>query len=98
MKIEIISNFRNELLKRNEIHFTVDHKNLCTPSRIEIKEGLAKKLKADKSKVFIKKVITKRGSMLANGEGCIYDDLKQAKYVEPDYIIQRNSKKENKKE
>jgi small subunit ribosomal protein S24e len=98
MRIKIISRQRNELLKRDEISFRVDHEGASTPSRIEIKQKLADMLKADEERVYVSKFETKTGSTTTVGEANLYDSLEQAKYVEPEHIILRNTPKSEKKE
>ena len=98
MKIQVISQLRNELLKRNEVAFTVDHEGAGTPSRIEIKQKLVGMLNADEEKVYVRKFETKTGSTTAVGEASVYDSVEQAKYVEPEHIILRNAPKKEKKE
>jgi len=100
MKIEISRRTRNELLKRNELGFIVDHQSNGTPSRIRVREKLADMLNADIERVYVKPLKTKTGSTIAIGEANIYDSAEQAKYVEPKYIILRNAPKseEEKKE
>ena len=98
MKIKVISNQRNELLKRNEVRFSVDHKESGTPSRAEVKQKLAASLDVDEQKIIIKKYETKTGSMVAEGEANVYDSAEQARGTEPKYIIIRNTPKTEKKE
>jgi len=98
MKIQIINQQRNELLKRNEVTFQVDHEGSGTPSRVEIRQKLAGMLKTDEEKVYVKKIETKTGSMTAVGEANVYDSVEQAKQIEPEHIILRNTSKSEKKE
>jgi len=98
MKIEIIHQRRNELLKRNELIFTLDHGGGGTPSRFEVREKLADILNVDVQRIYMRKIETKTGSMTAVGEVNIYDSVDQAKYVEPEHIILRNMPKSEKKE
>ncbi len=91
MKIKIISQEQNPLLKRREITFEVEHKETRgTPSRLEVREELASKLKRDAELVYVKKMETRTGTMTAVGEATAYDSVEQAKLVEPEYIIVRN--------
>lgn len=94
MKIKISSRKRNDLLKRREITFTVDHEKTGTPSRIEVREQIAAAMNANIDSVYIRKMETKTGSTVAVGEANIYDSAEQAKYAEPDHIVLRNIPKE----
>jgi small subunit ribosomal protein S24e len=98
VKIKVINNQRNELLKRNEVKFSVDHVEAGTPSRAEVKQKLAANLDVDAQKIIIKKYKTKTGSMVAEGEANVYDSAEQANKTEPKYIIKRNIPKTEKKE
>lgn len=97
MEIKIIQQQYNPLLKRKEIVFEVEHtQTKGTPSRLEIRRTLAEVLKANSELVYIKRVITKAGTMMAKGEANAYDSPAQARLVEAKYIIARNTPKEKK--
>ncbi|MBS7634167.1 30S ribosomal protein S24e [Candidatus Bathyarchaeota archaeon] len=93
MKVEIVSNKRNELLKRNEIIFNVVHENSPTPSRLEMRRELARILKTDVEKVYVRRMESTTGLSTAIGEAHVYDSPSQANQVEPKYIMLRNSPK-----
>jgi len=91
MKVRITSEEYNPLLKRKEVAFEVEHKETGgTPSRSEVRKSLAALLKIDSELVYVKKMETKTGTMIAVGEANAYDSTEQAKLVEPEYIIARN--------
>jgi small subunit ribosomal protein S24e len=98
VKIEIVNNQRNELLKRNEVKFRILHEESGTPSRIEVRQKLAASLDANEERIYINKFETETGSMTAIGEANVYDSSEQAKLIEPKYIILGNSPKAEKKE
>ena len=92
MKVKIISKEYNPLLKRREVAFEVDHTETGeTPPRLEVRKKLASLLKTDLELVFVKRVETNRGTMVAVGEANSYDSIEQAKLVEPEHIIARNT-------
>ncbi|MCK4633780.1 30S ribosomal protein S24e [Candidatus Bathyarchaeota archaeon] len=92
MKIKIISEKSNPLLKRKEINFELNHSEEGqTSSRLEVKEKLADELKAKPDLVFVEKVETKTGTTIARGEANVYESAEQAKLVEREHIITRNS-------
>lgn len=93
VKIMIINNRRNELLKRNEIVFKVLHEKSSTPSRLEMRSELAKALKTDIEKVYIRKIESMAGFQIAVGEAHVYDSVELAKIIEPEHILQRNTPK-----
>jgi small subunit ribosomal protein S24e len=92
MNVRITSEEYNPLLKRREVAFEVEHKETGgTPSRFEVRKSLATLLKADLELVYVKKMETKTGTMIAVGEANAYDSIEQAKFVEPKHIIARNT-------
>ena len=92
LKIKIISEKSNPLLKRKEINFELNHSEEGqTSSRLEVKEKLADELKAKPDLVFVEKVETKTGTTIARGEANVYESAEQAKLVEREHIITRNS-------
>ena len=98
MEIKIIQQQQNILLKRKEISFEIDHtQTKGTPSRIEIRHKLAEMLKTKPELVYVKLVETKTGTMKANGQANAYETVEQAKRVEPEYIIARNTPAAEKK-
>jgi len=99
MEIKITNQQQNQLLKRKEITFEVDHtQTRGTPTRQEIRHKLAETLKTKPELVYIKRVATKTGTMKAKGEANAYETIEQAKLIEPEYIITRNTPAAEKKE
>ncbi len=92
MKIKVISKKINPLLKRKEILFELDHSEEGeTPSRMELRKELSGILKTKLDMVFIEKVETKTGTTTAIGQANTYESTEQAKLVERDHIIARNT-------
>lgn len=91
LKIKVVSNKRNELLKRNEVIFIVSHEKGPTPSRIEVREKLANLLQVDVNRVYVKRIETTTGTMTAMGEAHVYDSPEQARIMESKHIIIRNT-------
>lgn len=91
LRIKILSNKRNDLLKRNEVIFTLSHEGGPTPSRMEARRELANALHIDDDKVYIRKMETITGTTITMGEAHIYDLPVQAKMLEPKHIIIRNT-------
>jgi len=91
MKVKIISEEYNPLLKRKEVTFKIEHAETGgTPPRLEVRKELATLLKTDLELVYVKKMETKTGTMTAVGEANAYDSIEQAKLVEPEHIVARN--------
>ena len=99
VKLNIIDQRRNELLKRLEVKFQINHEKNGTPTRLQVRRGLASMLDVDEEKVYIKKIETKTGTTVSFGEANIYDSISQAEFIEPEHIILRNRpKKESESE
>ncbi|MFB0567861.1 MAG: 30S ribosomal protein S24e [Candidatus Bathyarchaeia archaeon] len=99
MEVKIISKIYNPLLKRKEVIFEVKHEKVKgTPPRLEIRTKLAEMLKMKLEQVYVRKVETKTGTMIALGEANAYDTVEQAVLIEPKYVIERNTPKEKAKE
>ena len=92
MKLKIVSKKQNPLLKRKEVTFRIEHAQTGgTPTRVEVRKQLATLLKTDLKLVYVKKVETKTGTMVAIGEANVYESIEQAKLMEPKHIIARNA-------
>jgi small subunit ribosomal protein S24e len=99
MEVKILSESVNPLLKRREVVFQVDHNQTgSTPSRLEVRNAVAKLLKTDANLIFIKKLETKTGTRKAIGLANVYDSVEHAKLIEPEYIVKRNIPPEKPKE
>lgn len=90
MNIELTSVKRNPLLGRQEIEFKVEQAK--TPSRSNVRIGIAVALKAELNQVYVKEIETKSGTHVTIGSAHVYDDPEQALKIEPKYIIERNQK------
>jgi small subunit ribosomal protein S24e len=99
MEVKVVSAKSNPLLKRREVSFRVEHGPAGkTPGRLEVKRALAAELKVDEELVFVGKMATLTGTCTAVGVANAYETLKQAKLVEPDYIVKRNLPEKPKEE
>jgi small subunit ribosomal protein S24e len=91
VKIKVASEKHNPLLKRREVVFEVDHKQAgSTPPRLQVRKELASLLKSDLELVYVKRLETRTGTMVAVGDANAYDSVEDAKLVEPEYVIARN--------
>jgi len=99
MQIRVESTKDNPLLKRKEVGFTIiQGPKEKTPQRLEVRKALAMEMKIGDEVVFIKRMHTKTGTNITQGEANVYQQVKQAKIVEPEYIRKRNSPPEKPKE
>jgi small subunit ribosomal protein S24e len=91
MEVKVVSEKQNPMLKRKEVSFQIDHGETgSTPTRVEVRKGVAAATKTNENLVFVKKFETKTGTLTAFGTANIYDTVEQAKLIEPEYIISRN--------
>jgi small subunit ribosomal protein S24e len=99
MEIKIVSMKENPLLKRKEVDFRVEQgPKGKTPARLEVKKALAGELKMSEEVVFVKRMRTMTGTNTTVGVANAYETVEQAKFIEPEYIIKRNSPPEKPKE
>jgi small subunit ribosomal protein S24e len=92
MEVKIVSTKENPLLKRKEVDFRVEQgPKGKTPPRLEVKKAVAAELKVSEEVVFIKRMRTMTGTNTAVGVANAYETVEQAKFIEPEYIIKRNS-------
>jgi len=96
MDIKVLEEKKNPLLQRREIKFSVSH-NLGTPSREEIKGKIAAYLNSKPELVIIERMRSQFGMRETHGYAKIYETAERLKSVETEHIIQRNTKKEEKK-
>jgi small subunit ribosomal protein S24e len=98
MEVKIVSTKDNPLLKRKEVDFRVEQgPKGKTPARLEVKKALAAELKMSEEVVFVKRMRTMTGTNTTVGVANAYETVEQAKFIEPEYIIKRNSPPEEPK-
>ena len=99
MEVKVVSETKNPLLRRSEVQFELEHSQVgSTPPRLEVRKAVATALKADTNLVFLKRFATKTGTHFASGIAHVYNSVKQAKLIEPEYIVKRNIPPEKPKE
>ncbi len=90
MNIEILDKKENNLLHRTEIKFKVVHNREKTPTRDAIRKVLADNMNTKIDTVIIDSVKTQFGKEEVIVYGKIYDNVENAKKIEPDYILLRH--------
>jgi len=91
MKVKIITQRHNPLLKRREVVFEAEHGTReGTLTRAELRKNLAEILKTNVDLIFIQRAVTKTGTQITVGEANVYDTAAQAKLVETKHIFERN--------
>ena len=90
MDIKLTSVKRNPLFNRQEVEFEVVQAK--TPSRSNVRIGIAVALKTELDQVYVREIVTKSGTHVTVGSAHVYDDAAQALKIEPKYIVERNQK------
>ncbi len=92
MKVQIVKMQENPLLKRKEVKFRIEQDQKSkTPARLDVRKAIAAKLEKNENVIFIKKMQTLTGTHNTLGTATVYETGEQAKLIEPDYIMKRNS-------
>lgn len=95
MDVEVVEDKENPLLKRREVRIKVSYEG-ATPSRQEVRGKVAALLSSDKELTILDKLEPEYGKQMAAGYVKVYAD-REALRVEPQYVIDRNTKVEEKK-
>ena len=95
--MEIIERKPTELLNRENIVARVEFEG-ATPSRAQLKNQLATKLKAKEELIVVRKINTAFGKSLAIVKAHIYKNEADMKKIEGKSALKRNAKKVEKKE
>ena len=73
MKIEIISQKKNPLMGREDVHVRINHDGQRTPSRQEILEEIAHSLKMGENHIIIDRIFTVQGQAVSNAKVLAYE-------------------------
>jgi ribosomal protein S24E len=72
MKIEIVSQKKNPLVGREDVHVRINHEGQRTPSRQEILKELVYLLKTNEDKVIIDRIFTLQGQAVSDAKVLAY--------------------------
>jgi len=73
MKIEIVSQKKNPLMGREDVHLRINHDGQSTPSRQEILKETAHLLKMNESHIIIDRIFTVQGQAVSNAKVLAYE-------------------------
>ena len=95
MEIEITKTDDNLILKRKEVFFRLKHDEKsetkgASPSRVQAREVLIKKLRCKPNLLVIDKMQTEFGKRETVGYAKVYENEERLKEIEREYIIRRN--------
>ena len=90
MKMEITQKRENPLLKRTEVHFTINHAGEATPSKGVVVDAIAEQLKAPRDTIVLDSVESVFGNGKSNGYVKVYESKDAALKYESEYLLKRN--------
>lgn len=94
--LEVLSERRNDLLKRTEVEALAHHELKSTPARNAIREAVAKAYNKDVNAVYVKTIKTSYGVGISKVHIHVYDSHEDAVKVEPQYVLARHGEAEKK--
>jgi Ribosomal protein S24E len=94
--LEVLSERRNEVLKRLEVEALAHHELKSTPSRASLREAIAKAYGKPADAVYVKNIYTSYGVGLSRVHAHVYDTHEDAVKVEPTYVLARHGEAEKK--
>jgi len=97
MEIEIQKQRDTPLLSRKRVSAMVTYEG-ATPSRLTLRDSLAKKLKVDEDLTIIKHIYTRYGHTRAKVIAHVYSNAKDRDTIEDEYLLKKHVKKETPKE
>ncbi len=80
----------NKAVGRKEVIAEAWHVGLPTPSRLQLREEVAKAMGLDTKQVYVLRVITEYGRHRSTVEAHVYDDPNTGEKLEPLYVKLRN--------
>ena len=90
--MNLIKDFKNELLKRREIEISADYES--NPGLKKVTQDIANHFKVSEELIAIKKIISKFGTNEFVVDAFIYNDVKHKEMIEPK---KKEKNKEDKK-
>lgn len=88
--IEIITQKKNELLKREEIKMRISHEQAPTPARDAVASKLAAMLNSDRDKTIIQEIKSEFGNNNSLGYANVYESKEDAMKIEAKHLLKRN--------
>jgi ribosomal protein S24E len=98
MKVDIIDQKKNPLLKRDEIRARIGHPGKPTPNRKEILAVLAKALKAGEDRVIVDKIFTRKALPESEAHALVYKKKEDIPKDKLEKMERRTKKAEKPKE
>lgn len=96
MKVNINQKTENKLLKRTEVIFTVEHENVATPKRMEVRDMLAGLLGKSAEVIVLPSMKTQFGKGISVGVAHVYASKEELASTARKYLQKRFGAKEEK--
>ena len=93
MEVKVVEKNENQLLRRTEVRFEVDHSGTATPKRLDVRKQLADALGVPEEMVVIEKFSTMHGRQVASGLARAYDSKERLTELEPKFLLERGQPK-----
>ncbi len=90
MKVEVLTERENPLLKRKEVEALVEHVGKATPSRAELRKVFAEQYGVPIEHVIVVKIRTRYGTNKSFVRCHLYEDLSVAKVVEHKHLLRKH--------
>ncbi|USN45117.1 MAG: 30S ribosomal protein S24e [Candidatus Woesearchaeota archaeon] len=90
MKVDVQKEYARPLLSRKEVEVKIFFDG-ATPKREEVREELAKLLKAAKELLIIKSIYNHFGEGSAEVTAFVYDNAEDMKVIEPKYVLKKHN-------
>ncbi|MCW3134891.1 MAG: 30S ribosomal protein S24e [Methanophagales archaeon] len=92
MEVEITEEKENQLLRRKEVFFRLNHEEErgASPSRDQARDVLIKKLRCNPNLLVIDRMRTEFGKRETVGYAKVYEDGDRLREIEREHIIKRN--------
>ena len=92
LKIDILSEKKNPLMKREELLVRIEHTGARTPNRQDITKSIAKKIKKDERNIIVDKILTLSGKAESNARVLAYSSAKDIPAYKLEKMKRRASK------
>ncbi len=89
MKIEIVSQKKNPLVGREDVHIRINHEGQRTPSRQEILKEIAHSLKTNEDRVIIDRIFTVQGRAISDVKVLAYEKKEEVPAYKTDKMKRR---------
>jgi len=89
MKIEIVSQKKNPLVGREDIHMRINHEGQRTPSRQEMLKEIAHLLKTNDEHIIIDRIFTVQGQAVSDAKVLAYEKKEDVPAYKTDKMKRR---------